>query len=84
MPAACDEAPQLVNQFSVFIKRKKENGVRKHISTVLTPGPPESLGVAGDDCGIASWDWNLDGAHSTYHALFPRAWTIYDGKCCSQ
>jgi hypothetical protein len=21
----------------------------------------------------------LSGQHSTYHALFPRAWTIYDG-----
>lgn len=33
----------------------------------------------GDDQGISSWGWNLSGQHSTYHALFPRAWTIYDG-----
>jgi hypothetical protein len=33
---------------------------------------------AGDQ-GISSWGWNLNGQHSTYHALFPRAWTIYDG-----
>ena len=31
------------------------------------------------DKGISSWGWNLNGQHSTYHALFPRAWTIYDG-----
>lgn len=31
------------------------------------------------DSGISSWDWNLSGQHSTYHALFPRAWTVYDG-----
>ncbi|KAL5199317.1 hypothetical protein ABZP36_020520 [Zizania latifolia] len=31
-----------------------------------------------DDSGISSWDWNLSGQHSTYHALFPRAWTVYD------
>lgn len=31
------------------------------------------------DQGISSWDWNLSGQHSTYHALFPRAWTVYDG-----
>jgi hypothetical protein len=31
------------------------------------------------DPGISSWDWNLSGQHSTYHALFPRAWTVYDG-----
>lgn len=30
--------------------------------------------------GIGSWDWNLGGRNSTYHALFPRAWTIYDGN----
>ncbi|CDP22232.1 unnamed protein product, partial [Coffea canephora] len=30
--------------------------------------------------GIGSWDWNLDGNSSTYHALFPRAWTVYDGE----
>ncbi|KAH7573062.1 hypothetical protein JRO89_XS03G0060500 [Xanthoceras sorbifolium] len=34
---------------------------------------------AGDD-GLSSWGWNLSGQHSTYHALFPRAWTIYDGE----
>ncbi|RWW31076.1 hypothetical protein GW17_00004323 [Ensete ventricosum] len=33
------------------------------------------------DLGISSWDWNLTGQHSTYHALFPRAWTVYDGIC---
>lgn len=31
------------------------------------------------DKGISSWGWNLNGQHSTYHALFPRAWTVYDG-----
>lgn len=31
------------------------------------------------DEGIKSWGWNLSGQHSTYHALFPRAWTVYDG-----
>ncbi|CAM6099912.1 unnamed protein product [Calypogeia fissa] len=80
VPGVCEEAPQLANQFSVFVTRKKDNGTRKQISSVLTPGPPEDLGATGDECGIASWDWNLDGAHSTYHALFPRAWTIYDGE----
>lgn len=30
--------------------------------------------------GIGSWDWNLNGKNSTYHALYPRAWTVYDGK----
>ncbi|XP_058090074.1 uncharacterized protein LOC131236710 isoform X2 [Magnolia sinica] len=30
--------------------------------------------------GIGSWDWKLSGQHSTYHALFPRAWTIHEGE----
>lgn len=30
--------------------------------------------------GIESWDWNLNGHNSTYHALYPRAWTVYDGN----
>jgi hypothetical protein len=32
-----------------------------------------------DISGIGSWDWNMTGQHSTYHALYPRAWTVYDG-----
>ncbi|CAK7357173.1 unnamed protein product [Dovyalis caffra] len=30
--------------------------------------------------GIESWDWNLKGNNSTYHALYPRAWTVYEGE----
>lgn len=36
------------------------------------------------DQGISSWGWNLNGQHSTYHALFPRAWTVYDGNLLPQ
>jgi hypothetical protein len=32
-----------------------------------------------DISGIGSWDWNMSGEQSTYHALYPRAWTVYDG-----
>ena len=32
-----------------------------------------------DISGIGSWDWNMSGQQSTYHALYPRAWTVYDG-----
>ncbi|KAL2939448.1 Non-lysosomal glucosylceramidase [Bienertia sinuspersici] len=35
----------------------------------------------GNDCkGIGTWDWNLKGDRSTYHALYPRSWTVYDGE----
>ncbi|ESR44751.1 hypothetical protein CICLE_v10000199mg [Citrus x clementina] len=30
--------------------------------------------------GIGSWDWNLKGDKSTYHALYPRAWTVHEGE----
>lgn len=33
-----------------------------------------------NEAGISSWDWTLNGQSSTYHALFPRAWTIYEGE----
>ncbi|XP_024975527.1 non-lysosomal glucosylceramidase-like isoform X2 [Cynara cardunculus var. scolymus] len=36
--------------------------------------------MMGQDQGLSSWGWNLSGQHSTYHALFPRAWTVYDGE----
>ncbi|OAY68565.1 Non-lysosomal glucosylceramidase, partial [Ananas comosus] len=60
----------------IFISR--DGGNRKY-SSVLAPGHHEGLKKSGDQ-GISSWDWNLSGQHSTYHALFPRAWTVYDGE----
>ncbi|EEE67087.1 hypothetical protein OsJ_24071 [Oryza sativa Japonica Group] len=41
--------------------------------------PLGGMGKSNDD-GISSWDWKLRGDRSTYHALFPRAWTVYDGE----
>ncbi|XP_050216647.1 uncharacterized protein LOC126667660 [Mercurialis annua] len=76
VPSICEASPVMANQFSVFISR--DGGTKKYAS-VLAPGQHEGLGKA-DDEGISSWGWNLNGQHSTYHALFPRAWTIYDGE----
>lgn len=76
IPGMCKASPVLANQFSIFVSR---DGGRKKYASVLAPGRPEELGK-GDDFGISNWDWALDGQHSTYHALFPRAWTIYDGE----
>lgn len=76
VPGTCDASPIMANQFSIFISR--EGGNKKYAS-VLAPGQHEGLGKSGDQ-GISSWGWNLSGQHSTYHALFPRAWTIYDGE----
>ncbi|BBG92332.1 Beta-glucosidase, GBA2 type family protein [Prunus dulcis] len=60
----------------IFISR---DGGNKNYASVLAPGQHEGLGKVGDQ-GISSWGWNLGGQHSTYHALFPRAWTVYDGE----
>ncbi|KAK2998037.1 hypothetical protein RJ639_025232, partial [Escallonia herrerae] len=76
VPGACETSPMMANQFSIFISR--ESGNKKYAS-VLSPGQHEGLGKPSDH-GISSWGWNLSGQHSTYHALFPRAWTIYDGE----
>ncbi|PSS35699.1 Non-lysosomal glucosylceramidase [Actinidia chinensis var. chinensis] len=75
-PGTCEASPVMANQFSIFISRDEGN---KNYASVLSPGQHEGLGKSGDQ-GISSWGWNLSGQHSTYHALFPRAWTIYDGE----
>ncbi|WOH16217.1 hypothetical protein DCAR_0935766 [Daucus carota subsp. sativus] len=87
VPGTCDASPIMANQFSVFISRE---GGAKQYASVLSPGQHDGLGKPSDQ-GISSWGWNLSGQHSTYHALFPRAWTVYDGEpdpelkiCCRQ
>lgn len=76
IPGTCEASPMMANQFSIFISR---DGGNKQYASVLAPGRHEGLGKSSDE-GISSWGWNLNGQHSTYHALFPRAWTIYDGE----
>ncbi|KAH7439550.1 hypothetical protein KP509_04G066500 [Ceratopteris richardii] len=75
IPGVCEEAPVLANQFSVFISR--DQGTK--YSSVLYPGQPKELGAI-ENLALSSWDWNMEGQHSSYHAVFPRAWTIYDGE----
>ncbi|XP_054803001.1 uncharacterized protein LOC129306418 isoform X1 [Prosopis cineraria] len=72
-PRICEEKPILANQFSVFVSRS--NGEK--YSSVLYPGKPDSL-KESPVSGIGLWDWNLNGQNSTYHALYPRAWTVYE------
>ncbi|XP_074268995.1 uncharacterized protein LOC141592367 [Silene latifolia] len=76
IPGLCDASPVMADQFSIFISR---DGGNKKYASVLAPGQHEGLRKSGDQ-GISSWGWNLTGQHSSYHALFPRAWTIYDGE----
>ncbi|XP_058752771.1 uncharacterized protein LOC131625947 [Vicia villosa] len=72
-PLACEDKPVLANQFSVFVSRP--NGEK--YSTVLCSGKPDVL-KENPASGIKSWDWDLNGTSSTYHALYPRAWTVYE------
>ncbi|KAJ6696525.1 BILE ACID BETA-GLUCOSIDASE-RELATED [Salix koriyanagi] len=74
-PRICEEKPVLANQFSIFVSRS--NG--KKYSSVLCSRSPDMLEEAAGS-GIGSWDWNLKGNNSTYHALYPRAWTVYEGE----
>ncbi|XP_047050557.1 non-lysosomal glucosylceramidase-like [Lolium rigidum] len=74
-PALYEEKLILANQFSAFISRP--NG--KSYSTVLSaPSADDLKGV--DKAAIGSWDWKLKEKNCTYHALFPRSWTVYDGE----
>ncbi|EHA8589736.1 non-lysosomal glucosylceramidase [Cocos nucifera] len=59
----------------VFISRSDG----KKYSAVLSLGNPEAL-KGNNISGVGSWDWNLNGQKSTYHALYPRAWTVFDGE----
>ena len=55
------------DQFSVAVLREG----RPAQARVLNPGRPGPSVLKG-------WDWGMDGACATYHALFPRAWTTYE------
>ncbi|KAL9390761.1 hypothetical protein Peur_014681 [Populus x canadensis] len=70
-----EEKPVLANQFSIFVSRS--NG-KKYCSVLCSRSPDKLEEPAGS--GIESWEWNLKGDNSTYHALYPRAWTVYEGE----
>lgn len=55
------------DQFSLMAQRPGQAPQ----AVVLNPAQPP--GGALD-----AWGWGLDGAGATYHALFPRAWTVYE------
>lgn len=57
-----------VDQFSLWVRRDGQSPR----ALVLAPRPeplPRSL---------AGWSWDLEPSKATYHALFPRAWTVYE------
>eukprot|EP00898_Chlorokybus_atmophyticus_P002021 jgi/Chlat1/281/Chrsp1S03057 len=76
-PGYPDDACVPADQFSVFIRRA---GRKSASGTVLFPGRPPGVGLYRGGSGIDSWHWNLEGKQSTYFALYPRAWTVYDSE----
>ncbi|XP_010520789.1 PREDICTED: non-lysosomal glucosylceramidase [Tarenaya hassleriana] len=74
-PMKCEEEPVLANQFSAFVSRADG----KKYSSVLSAKNPK-IGKNEAETGVGSWDWNLKGDKTMYHALYPRAWTVYEGE----
>ncbi|KAG8086635.1 hypothetical protein GUJ93_ZPchr0010g7452 [Zizania palustris] len=74
-PSIYEERPILANQFSAFISRPSG----KSYATVLS-APKADVLKGIDKAGIGSWDWKLKDENCTYHGLFPRSWTVYNGE----
>ena len=55
------------DQFSLFVQRDG----KPPISQVLYPGQPPNE-------QLSAWKWKMPASCATYHALFPRAWTVYE------
>ena len=74
-PGVYRYGPVPADQFSVCVI--PEGGSAR--ARVLHPGRPagRAAGRRGGGSALAAWDWGMDGACATYHALFPRAWTVY-------
>jgi len=71
--------PVYADQFSLFFQPVDETPQAR----VLYPGKPENS-------QLSAWQWGMPAACGTYHALFPRAWTVYRQPlpgidlCCRQ
>jgi len=55
-------------QFIVCVRRGGKTVYQQVLNA--KPAPPKGR--------LGAWRWAFDGAHATYHALYPRAWTVYD------
>ncbi|XP_070541626.1 non-lysosomal glucosylceramidase-like, partial [Ptychodera flava] len=55
------------NQFTVCIQK----GGRTVYQQVLSPSRPR-------DSSLCTWNWGYHGEYAKYHALYPRAWTVYE------
>jgi non-lysosomal glucosylceramidase len=66
-PGFIHEKVICADQFSLYVQR----GNAAPQAVTLSPVNPT-------DGTLSSWNWGLDPACATYHALFPRAWTVYE------
>jgi len=57
----------LADQFSIFAQRPGESAQAQ----VLNPKQPNGP-------HLDAWKWGLPAEKGTYHALFPRSWTVYE------
>lgn len=57
----------VANQFLVCIRRSGQTVYQK----VLSP-------FAGPQKGLKGWQWGFPASKAFYHALYPRAWTVYE------
>jgi non-lysosomal glucosylceramidase len=66
-PGFVQPNPVLADAFTVRVERAGEEPVAQ----VLFPGRPE-------DGSLSAWRWDMPADKGAYHALFPRAWTVYE------
>lgn len=66
-PGYVHEKSVCADQFSLYVRRGNAE------PRVVTLSP-----MAPSDDTLSAWNWGLDPACATYHALFPRAWTVYE------
>ncbi len=66
-PGFIHEKVVCADQFSLYVRRGKEAPQ----AVTLSPVRPS-------DGALSAWNWGLNPACATYHALFPRAWTVYE------
>ncbi|XP_028416084.1 non-lysosomal glucosylceramidase-like [Dendronephthya gigantea] len=60
------------DQFVVCIRRKGKTVYQQ----VLSPQCTSNGLLYGHN--LKSWNWGFNGANAIYHALYPRAWTVYE------
>jgi len=67
-----------VDQFSLFSRNAGDAGSAR--ASVLHVPQQNKTSAIKKQVVEKSWNFDVKGDKSTYHGLFPRAWTVYDGE----